>query len=154
MAEKKFLLSSQKVEELKNELVQLETKGREKIADSLDWLRSLPSDQEDATFSDIFEDQRFLEKRISEIKTILCDYEIIKTNINIDIIDIGSVVKVGFGKSEEKYEIVSALEANPLSNKISNESPVGRALIGHKEGDVIKVDIGLVSKEYRILEIK
>lgn len=154
MAEKKYLLSSQKVEELKNELVLLETKGREKIADSLDWLRSLPNDQEDTTFSDIFEDQRYLEKRINEIKTILSDYEIVENHGEVDIVEVGSQVKVSFGKNEEVYLIVSALEADPLDNKISNESPVGKALIGHKEGDVVKVDIGLVSKEYRILEIK
>ena len=55
---------------------------------------------------------------------------------------------------EEEYEIVSAMEANPLKNKISDESPVGKALLGRKVGDSVTVDIGLVVKVYRVLEIK
>ncbi len=155
MTEKRYVLSAQKVEELKSELKNLETKGREEIADSLDWLRSLPNDQDDSTFSDIFEDQRYLERRIAEIKTILSDYDLVEGNKEgLDEVKLGSKVVVGFDKFEEEYLIVSAIEANPLENKISDESPVGRALIGHRIGDSVTVDVGLISKEYRVLKIK
>lgn len=154
MGNKKYVLSAQKVIELEAELKTLETEGRQKISDSLDWLRSLPNDQEDTTFSEIFDDQRFLEKRISEIKDILSDYQELDESKKVNKVSLGSVVRVGFGDIEDEYIIVSELEADPLQNKISNESPVGKALMDKKVGDVVIVDVGLLTKEYRILEIK
>lgn len=154
MKKNKYQLSAQKVEQLENELKDLQTNGREKIADSLDWLRSLPNDQDDVTFSDVFEDQRYLEKRILELKEILSSYDIVHDNPNSSQVEIGSVVRVGFGQYEEEYTIVSALEADPINKKISDESPVGRALIGKRVGDTVVVSTGIVEKEYRVLEIK
>lgn len=151
--DKKYKLSAEKVQELEQELAELETKGRQKISDSLDWLRSLPNNQEDVTFSDVFDDQRYLEKRILEIKEILMNSEVLQPDDNSDQVQVGCKVRVGFGTYEESYTIVSALEADPLQNKISDESPVGKALIGKRVGDTVEVDTGLVKKTFRVLDI-
>lgn len=152
--EKQYVLSAQKIEELKAELEMLEKDGRKKIADSLNWLRSLPNEQDDSTFSDIFEEQRFLEKRINEIKGILSNHKVLQESETHEVVGLGSVVSVCFSDIEERYTIVSELEADPLNNHISDESPVGKALMGHKVGDVVLVDVGLLTKEYTILAIK
>lgn len=154
MADKAYRLSAQKVEELKQELEQLETSGRKEIFDSLVWLRDLPSSQEDETFSDLFEDKKYLEKRIAEIHIILNNVEILTGSDSSDKVEIGSTVKVGVDKYEQEFMVVSALEADPINHRISDESPVGKALMGHSVGDVVVVDTGVVKKEYRILSIK
>ena len=122
----------------------------------MNWLRGLQNNHEDHTFSDILEDKRFLEKRINEIKEILSNYEIVNKGKNgkTDVVVIGSVVTVGFESFEEDYTIVSALEANPLEKKISDESPIGKALIDAKVGDNVLVDTGVIKKEFRVLKIK
>ncbi len=154
MPDKVYKLSADKVKELEAELAELETEGRKKIFDSLVWLRDLPNSQEDDTFSDVFEDKRFLEKRIAEIKEILSNVEIIDSKESKDTVEVGSIVRVGFDQYEEEFHIVSAIEADPINKKISDESPVGSALLGKSEGDSVEVDTGLVKKKYRILEIK
>lgn len=155
-SKKKYRLTKTKVKELETELEKLETVGRKEIADNLNWLRSLPNNQEDDTFSDLLEDKRFLEKRINEIKEILSNYEVVKASKKSGAkeVEVGSVVTVGFESFEEEYSIVSALEANPMDKKVSDESPIGKALLGFKEGDTVTVDTDVVSKEFRILKIK
>ncbi|WKZ30805.1 MAG: GreA/GreB family elongation factor [Candidatus Dojkabacteria bacterium] len=150
---KKYFLTKQKVKELKKELSILETKGRQEIADSLNWLRDLPNSQEDDEFSDVLDNKRYLEKRIVEIKDILSNFEIVKHSLK-DTVSVGTTVKVGFEGYVEKFMIVSALEADPLNNKISDESPVGRSLVGAKVGDKVLVDMGGIKKAFRILGIE
>lgn len=153
MGRKKYFLTKQKVKELKKELSILETKGRQEIADSLNWLRDLPNSQEDDEFSDVLDNKRYLEKRIVEIKDILSNFEIVKHSLK-DTVSVGTTVKVGFEGYVEKFMIVSALEADPLNNKISDESPVGRSLVGAKVGDKVLVDMGGIKKAFRILGIE
>ncbi len=154
MSEIQYKLSAQKVEDLRSELIQLQTKGRKEIFDSLVWLRDLPSSQEDETFSDVFEDKKFLEKRIAEIEEILANVEVLEESTESSIVELGSHVRVGVDKYEQEFVIVTALEADPINGKISDESPVGKSLLGHSVGDVVIVDTGLIKKQYRILSIK
>lgn len=153
MENSKYMLTKSKLEDLQKELASLETKGRQEIADYLDWLRSQPNDLEDVTFSDVLDDKNFLEKRISELKEIINNVEILEGDSREDIVQLGTTVKVGFEGYEEEYTIVSALEADPFNNKISDKSPVGEALIGSKVGDTITVETGPVKKKFRILNI-
>lgn len=150
---KKYKLTAKKQKELKKELKKLETKGRQDIAEKLDWLRQQPTTEEDNPFSDLLEDKNYLEKRISELKEILGNSEVAK-NAKNNIVDIGSAVTVGFESFEETYIVVSSIEADPLKGKISDESPVGKALMGTKVGDSVKVQVGPVVKEFRIILVK
>jgi transcription elongation factor GreA len=154
MEETTYWLSHEKVDELRAELKELETKGRKEVADNLDWLRGLPNDLDDVTFSDVLEDKSSLEKRISEIKHILNNFKYLEANDDSHSVVIGSTVKVGFEGYEQQYQIVSALEANPLENRISDESPVGKALLGASVGDLVQVSTEVLNKEFRILDIK
>ncbi|MCK9368682.1 GreA/GreB family elongation factor [Candidatus Dojkabacteria bacterium] len=150
---KKYVLTATKKKELEKELKKLETTGRKDIADKLDWLRIQSFSEEDDPFGDVLDDKNFLEKRISELKEILNHSEIAKVGKKHKEVEIGTKVKVGFEGFEEEYVIVSSLEANPLKKRISDESPVGRALLGSKEGDNVEVKIGPVNKVFRIVKI-
>ncbi|MEK7562641.1 MAG: GreA/GreB family elongation factor, partial [Patescibacteria group bacterium] len=101
------------------------------------------------------EDMSFLRSRISELKNILEHYELIKNPAKggQNIVGLGAKVKVDIGKEKDEFIIVGTLEANPALGKISNESPVGRALFGHKTGDEIVVS-SPVKTTYKIKNIK
>lgn len=150
---KKYKITSVKKEELEKELAKLETKGRDEIADRLDFIRNQPTDEDDYPFVDVLDDKEYLEKRILEIKQILANSEIINDKSKHTIVEVGSRVKVGFEGFEDEYMIVSSIEADPLIKKISEESPVGKALLGSKVGDTVDVQIGHVQKKFRVLHI-
>ncbi|HRI05892.1 MAG TPA: GreA/GreB family elongation factor [Candidatus Dojkabacteria bacterium] len=150
---KKYKITSQKKAELEKELHKLETSGRDEIADRLDFIRQQPADEDDYPFVDVLDDKEYLEKRILEIKDILSNSQIIEDESKHDKVEVGSKVKVGFEGFEDEYLIVSSVEADPLSKKISDESPVGQALVGAKVGDTVDVQIGHVQKKFRVLKI-
>ncbi len=150
---KKYKISSEKKRELEKELLDLETHGRSEIADRLDFIRTQPTDEDDYPFVDVLDDKEYLEKRIFEIKTILSNSTVIDDLTKHTVVEIGSKVLVGFEGFEEEYMIVSSVEADPLSKKISDESPVGKALIGAKIGDTLDVQLGPVQKRFRVLKI-
>jgi transcription elongation factor GreA len=151
-----YKITASKKTELEDELETLRTKGRKSISDKLSYLRELPNSQNDEDFSVILDDKRYLEKRINEIKEVLSNCEVIEENggNGRSEVDIGSKVKVGLEGFEETYMIVSAIEADPLEKKISDESPVGRALLGSKIGDNVTVELGNVRKKLRVLDIE
>lgn len=150
---KKYKITARKKEELEKELKELETKGRNEIADKLDWLRGQLFDGDDDPFADVLDEKNYLEKRIIEIKDVLNNCSIVEEGVNTDTVQIGTKVVVGFEGFEETYNMVSSLEADPLKKKISDESPVGKALIGAKVGDTVEVRIGPMNKKFRILKI-
>jgi transcription elongation factor GreA len=150
---KKYKITAQKKTELEKELKSLETVGRKNIADKLDWLRGELNDEEDDPFADLLDDKNYLEKRISELKAILSSCEIVKEGVKSKLVQVGSTVVVGFEGFEEEYHIVSSIEVDPLKKKISDESPVGKALLGKAVGDIFSVNIGPVSKKMRIINI-
>lgn len=151
---KKYKITAQKKDELDKELIRLETVGRRDIADKLDWLREQVNDTEEEydPFLDALDDKNYLEKRISEIKSILANAQIVEHPSTKEV-EVGSVVTVGFEGFEEKYTIVSSIEADPIKKKISDESPVGKSLLGAKVGDIVEVRIGSVNKKFRIINI-
>jgi transcription elongation factor GreA len=150
---KKYQITAKTKKNLEKELKELETKGRQDIAEKLDWLRQQPTNEEDNPFTDLLEDKSYLEKRISEIKEILSNCSVIKGNVKHKVVEIGSTVKVGFEGFEDEYLIVSSIEADPLKKRISDESPVGKSLMGAKVGDTVDVKIGAINKKFRILKV-
>ncbi len=150
---KKYQISAETKKKLEGELKNLETQGRQNIADKLDQLRQIATNEKDEPFSELLEDKAYLEMRILEVKEILKNSKVLAKNAKHKVAEVGSTVKVGFEGFEEIYKIVSSIEADPINKKISDESPVGKALLGHKLGDNAEVKIGNVVKKFRILKI-
>lgn len=153
MQKKKYQLSSSKVRKLEEELEILSIKGRKDISERLESLQHQTIDELDDPFTEISEDKFFLEKRIKEINEILKNVEITEENEKSSKVILGTNVRVGFEGFEQVYRIVDPLEADPLNSKISIESPVGKALLGSKVGDIINIQINNSVYKYRVLEI-
>ncbi len=148
-----YKLTQSKIDSLQEELAKLKNIGRSTLSEKLAELRT-HTNIEDDEVGEVLTDQVYLEKRIAEIETILDDCEVIPEDVNTDVVSLGSEVRVGFEGYEDTFQIVSELEADPLNKKVSEKSPVGSALLGHKVGDTVTVDIGVVRRAYRILDIK
>ena len=111
---------------------------------------------ENAEYDAAKDEQRDIEARIEELEKILKNAEVVvEDEVNLDKISIGCIVTVYDEEFEEEIEfkIVGSTEANSLQGKISNESPVGRALLGHEVGDSVKVETQAGELEYKVLKI-
>jgi len=129
-------------EKLENELQKLKTIGREELAGRLKHAISMGDLSENADYHKAKEDQGFLEGRIQEIETILKNSEVIQEKDNYHEVSLGAKVTIKEGDyPPETYHLVGSKEANPREGKISHESPIGKALLGHKIGEVVKVDL-------------
>jgi len=154
-------LSQDGLAKLKAELVNLKEVKRVEIAAKLKEAIEFGDLSENAEYEDARNEQAALELKISEVEEQLKHVEIIKESKNkkSDVVNIGSTVKIESMEDKEvnTYKIVGTTEADILDEKtpkISNESPVGKALLGKKKSDVIKVSALSGKTEYKILEIK
>jgi transcription elongation factor GreA len=150
----KKYFTKKKIEELKKELEDLETKGRRRVAERLKHAASFGDLSENADFEDAKEEQRMLETKILELKKTLKDAVLIKEETKKDKVYIGSTVVVESKNGKDEFEIVGAGEADPLKGKISCESPLGKLLIGKKKGAKINLETPSGEVSYKILEIK
>jgi len=136
MKEKKYYLSNEglkKLEEEYNKLKQYKINKTEMGSPKM-----LESEDISSEFISFQEDLELMEGRLAELETILNHVEIINPDCKQkDLIALGSKVKVSIGKEINEYHIVGTLEADSLSGKISDESPIGKSLIGHKKGDIV-----------------
>jgi len=116
----------------------------------------LHSDEVNAEFLYYEENFEYLEKRIRDLEYALKNYELIKLppKKERDKIYLGATVKIDLDNEIDEFTIVGTFEANPAQKKISNESPIGRALIGHKVGDKILIATNLINHICRILKIE
>jgi transcription elongation factor GreA len=159
ISNKPALLTPQGLEKLKAEYERLTTVGREEVADRL---HAAFEDGQDDDFVDNAEleaarnAQSFLEGRIQELEDILGNYKLIEENGETpDIINVGdwvTVVENGFDE-EERYHLVGAAEADPAEGRISNESPLGRALLGSKVGDLVQVNAPGGITSFKVVKI-
>ena len=141
MTDKNYLTPEGK-EKLENELNELKTKGRRELAERLKSAISMGDLSENADYHKAKEDQSFLEGRIQELERTLYTSEVIETQTNYDKVDVGAKVTIKEGDYEpETYHLVGSNEANPREGKISHESPIGKAIRGHKEGEIVKVEL-------------
>ncbi|MCR5785101.1 MAG: transcription elongation factor GreA [Eubacterium sp.] len=155
MAEKR-LMTTEGLEALQNELTDLKVVRRKEIAQKIKEAREQGDLSENAEYDAAKDEQRDIEARIEEIEAILKNSEVIlEEEIDKDKINLGSTVKLFDVEFDEEvtYKIVGSTEANSLKGKISNESPIGKALIGKKAGDAIKVETPGGEAEYKILEV-
>lgn len=150
---KLFRLTQAGVDELKAELGGLAAK-RSGIADSIKTARELGDLSENAEYQSARAEQDRNETRISEIENILQNVEIIKKPRGDSKVQLGSVVKLkGQGGKAKDFQVVGTVEADPLNGKISDESPIGQALIGQKVGETIEIATPTDTSTYKIVSI-
>ena len=156
MAEKQFL-TKKGYDERVARLEELKVVRRKEVAQKLKEAREQGDLSENAEYDAAKDEQRDIEARIEELEKILKNAEVVvEDEVDLDKINIGCQVKIlDIEYSEElDYKIVGSTEANSLKGKISNESPVGKALIGHKVGDTVEVETPAGVFAYKILEIQ
>lgn len=156
-SEKKNILTYEGLRKLEEELQDLKLNRRKDVAEKIKEAREQGDLSENAEYDAAKEEQREIELRIEEIDKILRNAEVVvDDDITVDAINVGCCVKVYDEEFEEEIEfkIVGSTESNSLKGMISNESPVGKALIGHKVGDVVDVETHAGSVTYKVLQIK
>ena len=157
MAEKKNILTYAGLKQYEDELHNLKVVKRKEVAQKIKEAREQGDLSENAEYDAAKDEQRDIELRIEELEKLLKNAEVVvEEEIDLEKINIGCKVKVYEIDEEEEMEfrIVGSTEANSLQYKISNESPVGQALLGKKVGDVVDVETQVGVIQYKILEIQ
>lgn len=157
MEEKKNLLTYEGLQKLEDELHDLKVVQRKEVAEKLKEARAQGDLSENAEYDAAKDEQRDIEARIEDIEAILKNAEVVlEDEVDASKIGVGSKVKILDKelKEEMEFKIVGSAEANSLKGKISNESPVGRSLIGAKKGDTIEVETQAGTLKYKVLEIQ
>ncbi|OOB80266.1 MAG: transcription elongation factor GreA [Epulopiscium sp. Nuni2H_MBin003] len=157
MAEKQVLLTKEGIHKLESELETLKTVERNKVAEELKEARAQGDLSENAEYDAAKDRQAEIETRIVEIEKMLKNVTVIDTEDEMtDTVKPGHRVTLYDETFEEEvvYLIVGSTEADPLNGKISNESPVGRAIIGRRAGDIVEVDTHGGIDKYKILKIE
>ena len=157
MADKKNILTYAGLKKLEDELQDLKVVRRQEVAQKIKEAREQGDLSENAEYDAAKDEQRDIEARIEELEKILKNVEVVvEDEIDLEKINVGCRVKVYDVEFDEEMEfsIVGSTEANSLQYKISNESPVGKALIGKEVGDSVIVETQAGSIEYRVLAIQ
>ena len=157
MADKKTILTYAGLKALEEELENLKVVKRKEVAEKIKEAREQGDLSENAEYDAAKDEQRDIEARIEEIEKILKNAEVVvEDEVDFDKINIGCSVLVYDKEFDEEiqFKIVGSTEANSLQGKISNESPVGQALLGKKVGDDIQVETQAGVMEYKVLNIE
>ena len=155
---REVVLTPEGFEKLKSEIDVLRTEKRREIAERIKEAREFGDISENAEYDYAKNEQAMLEARISQLEDKLRSATVVDDKqLEKDIVGVGTHVRVKDQKSGKSvlYQIVGSAEADPSDNKLSNESPVGRALIGHKRGDVVTVAVPRgPSRKFKITKIE
>ncbi len=154
---KEVLLTPEGYKKLKAEIEYLSTEKRREIADRIRVAREFGDIAENAEYDDAKNEQALLEHRIALLEERLLHARVIdKRSVAKDVVSVGSHVRLRDvdAKTTVEYHIVGSAEANPMENKLSNESPVGKAILGHKKGETVEVATPRGALKFKILEIK
>lgn len=157
MQSKKNILTYEGLKKFEDELHYLKVEKRKEVAQKIKEAREQGDLSENAEYDAAKDEQRDIEARIEELEKILKNAEVVvEDEVDSDRINVGCKVKIlDIEYNEElEYKIVGSTEANSLKGKISNESPVGKALIGAKTGDTIEVETQAGVISYKVLEIQ
>jgi transcription elongation factor GreA len=149
---KHFRLTQAGVDELKAELANL-ISDRSKIADAIKTAREFGDLSENAEYQSARSDQERNEARIAEVEAILANVEIIKKPSGAAKVQLGSQVTLKGASKTKEFQIVGTVEADPLSGKISDESPIGQALLGKKVGEKVEIQTPLDTTAYEVVAI-
>jgi transcription elongation factor GreA len=155
MAREKIPITREGLEALQREYEDLVKRRRPEIARIIQEAREHGDIRENAAYDAAKHDQGFIEGRIREIEELLKRVEVIEEDgADRSVVRIGSTVTIEIDGEEETYTIVGAVEAKPSAGRISNESPVGRALLGHRVGDVVTIEAPARTFSARIVRIE
>lgn len=157
MSDKEVLLTQDGLKKLEEELENLKSVKRREVAERIKVAIGYGDISENSEYEDAKNEQAFIEGRIITLEKMLRNARIINSDeVDKETVSIGSTVVVEdleFGDTME-YTIVGTAESDPLNNKISNESPVGRAIIGKKKGSTVEVNVPAGIIQYKIVDIK
>lgn len=156
MAEKEVILTLEGLKRLEEELEQSKTVKRREVAGRIRQAIDFGDLSENSEYDDAKNDQAFIEGRILTLEKMLRNARVIDEVEGTDIVTLGVKVRlkdIDFG-DEKEYLIVGSAEADPGTNKISNESPVGKAILGQPKGAVIEIDVPVGILRYKILDIR
>jgi transcription elongation factor GreA len=155
--EREIILTQAGYDKLREQIKTLQTVERRRVADRIREAREFGDISENSEYDDAKNEQALLERRILQLEDRLRSARVIDTSdIPSDVVSVGSRVKVkdlDHGDVDE-YEIVGSAEADPANSRLSNESPVGRAVLGKKKGDVVEVAVPAGALRLEILEIQ
>ncbi len=154
--DKKNILTYEGLKEREDELQHLKVVRRKEVAQKIKEAREQGDLSENAEYDAAKDEQRDIEARIEELEKILKNAEVVvEEEVDLEKISIGCSVRILDCELDEEleYKIVGSTEANSLKGKISNESPVGKALLGRKLGDIVKVETQAGELEYKVLSI-
>jgi transcription elongation factor GreA len=157
MVEKKNILTYEGLRQLEDELHDLKVNKRKEVAQKIKEAREQGDLSENAEYDAAKDEQRDIEARIEEIDKILKNAEVVvEDEVDVNVINIGCKIRIYDMEYNEEleYKLVGSTEANSLKGKISNESPLGGALLGARVGDVVNVDTHAGTIQYKILEIQ
>lgn len=151
----KVLLTKEGLKKLHDELEDLKTRGRKDVADRLAEAISYGDLSENSEYDEAKNQQAFIEGRILELEEQVKNAQIIESSeTEKGVIQIGSTVVLSFDGETQEYTIVGSTEADPMLNKISNESPVGTAILGKKKKAKVEVLAPGGKFEYEVLDVK
>ena len=155
---KEIILTKEGYQALKKEIEDLSTRRRREVAERIKTAREFGDIAENAEYDAAKNEQAMLEARIAKLEERLAAARVIeKRDISKDVVSVGSTVRLRDvdAKQTVEYRIVGSAEANPAQLKLSNESPVGKAIIGRKKGETVEVTTPRGSKiKFKIMEIK
>ena len=147
-------LTKDRFAELQEELKRLKTEGRKAVAERLKKAKEYGDLSENSEYAEAKEEQDRLERRIFELEEMLKNVSIIqKPTVKSDEVTVGATIKVSKDGKEFTYQIVGSNETQPEAGRISNESPLGRAFLGKKAGDIAKITTPKGEVEYKIVAI-
>lgn len=153
---KPIFLTKEGYQEVKEELEYLVNVARPENINAIKEARALGDLSENADYDAARNDQAELEAKIKKLQAIIDNVTIIE-EISTDVVGVGNTVKIAYADDEDdidQYKIVGSQEADPFESKISNESPIAQALMGHKVGDIVSVNSPNGNYEIKVIEIK
>jgi transcription elongation factor GreA len=157
LSERTLILTSAGLKKIEDELRVLQTVRRQEVAEQIRQAKELGDVAENPEYETAKTEQAFLEGRITDLKSILMSSTVVEdSEVSTDAVGIGTVVKVKDLNFNEEWEftMVGSYEADPDEDRISNESPIGEALYGHKVGEVVEANTPAGKAKYEILSIR
>ena len=156
MSEQEVILTREGLKQLEDELENLSSVKRAEVKERLKEAIALGDLSENSEYDDAKNEQAFMEGRILELEKMIRNAKVIDEDAHQEgTVTVGSLVRVKDIEFDEinEYRLVGTVEADPMNNRISNESPVGRALLGRKKGEIVDVEVPAGIIKYEILEV-
>jgi len=154
---KEVILTPEGLSKLKEEIEYLSTTKRREVAERIKHAREFGDIAENAEYDDAKNEQAMVEHRIALLEERLANSRVIEADeISLDVVSVGTKVRLRDLDAKEtvEYVIVGSAEANPAEYKLSNESPVGKAILGHRKGETVEVTVPRGSLKVKIMDIK